>query len=179
MTWTQEDYIHAYRFAAQAHQGQKFPGTDLPYLVHLGFVAIEAIAALRVEPQANETLAIQAALVHDTIEDTAVTFDEIAKEFGQAVAEEVLALSKNSNIPKEEQMADCLQRIKQQPREIWMVKLADRLSNLQAPPSHWRKSNIKRYQVEAEIILEALKESSPYLANRLQCKIDEYSMFID
>jgi (p)ppGpp synthase/HD superfamily hydrolase len=179
MTWTQEDYIHAYRFAAQAHQGQKFPGTDLPYLVHLGFVAMEVIAALRIEPQANETLAVQAALLHDTIEDTAVTFDELVSAFGQAVAEGVEALSKNPELSKSEQMADCLQRIKQQPREIWMVKLADRISNLQAPPSYWNQKKIKKYQAEAEIILEALKEASPYLAKRLQCKIDEYSAFID
>jgi (p)ppGpp synthase/HD superfamily hydrolase len=170
MAWTQEDYIHAYRFAAQAHQGQKFPGTDLPYLVHLGFVAIE--------PQANETLAVQAALLHDAIEDTAVTFDELGSAFGQAVAEGVKALSKNPELSKSEQMADCLQRIKQQPREIWMVKLADRISNLQAPPSYWNKKKIKKYQAEAEIIFEALKDASPYLANRLQCKIDEYRAFI-
>ncbi|NER53078.1 MAG: hypothetical protein F6J92_41880 [Symploca sp. SIO1A3] len=64
-TWTQEDYIQAFRFAAQAHLGQTYPGTDLPYLMHLSFVCMEMIAALAVEPQANETLAVQSALLHD------------------------------------------------------------------------------------------------------------------
>lgn len=39
--WTQANYIKAYRFAAEAHNGQLFPGTDLPYIMHVTFVAME------------------------------------------------------------------------------------------------------------------------------------------
>lgn len=175
----QEDYIRAYRFAAQAHLGQTFPGTDLPYLMHLSFVSMEVIAALQAEPQArDETLAIQSALLHDVLEDTPTDFQELAHTFGQAVAEGVLSLSKNQDLPKSEQMTDSLKRIQQQPREIWMVKMADRLSNLQAPPSYWPSEKIQHYQTEAEIILAALKDASHYLAQRLRHKIDEYNSFI-
>ena len=177
-TWTQEDYIQAYRFAAQAHQGQTFPGTDLPYLMHLSFVSMEVIAALAVEPQKNESLAIQSALLHDVIEDTNTTFEQVADSFGVAVAQGVLALSKDKSLPKGEQMADCLHRIKEQPREIWMVKMADRISNLQAPPPYWNQEKIKRYQTEAQSILEALQDASPYLQERLRHKIDQYGSFI-
>lgn len=177
-TWIQEDYIHAYRFAAQAHKGQTYPGTDLPYLMHLSFVCMKVIAALHVEPQANETLAIQSALLHDTIEDTIVTFEDVANSFELAVAQGVLALSKDKNLPKAEQMADSLHRIKEQPKEIWMVKMADRISNLQAPPSFWRKKKIQRYRSESEIILAELGDASPYLEGRLRHKIDKYGSFI-
>jgi len=177
-TWTQEDYIQAFRFAAQAHLGQTYPGTDLPYLMHLSFVCMEVIAALAVEPQANETLAVQSALLHDVVEDTSVTFEQVADYFGLAVAQGVSALSKDKSLPRAEQMPDCLRRIKQQPREIWMIKMADRISNLQAPPSYWNQDKIKQYQTEAESILEALQDASPYLQKRLRHKIDEYGSFI-
>ena len=177
-TWTQEDYIQAYQFAAQAHQGQTFPGTDLPYLMHLSFVSMEVIAALAVEPQKNEALAVKSALLHDVIEDTSITFEQVADSFGVAVAQGVLALSKDKSLPKVEQMADCLRRIKEQPSEIWMVKMADRISNLQAPPPYWNQEKIKRYQTEARSILEALQEASPYLQERLRHKIDQYGSFI-
>jgi (p)ppGpp synthase/HD superfamily hydrolase len=75
--WTQDDYIKAYRFAADRHNNQKYPGTDLPYIMHLSFVCMETIAALRVSAVAEETVAVQCALLHDVIEDTPTTYDEV------------------------------------------------------------------------------------------------------
>lgn len=177
--WSQESYIKAYRFAAQAHQGQKFPGTNIPYIMHLSFVSMEVIAALSVETEHDGNLAIQCAILHDTIEDTNTTFEEINTEFGEAVANGVLALTKDNSLEKHLQIADSLQRIKEQPREIWMVKLADRISNLQAPPHYWNQDKIIRYQQEAIKIYEALKDASPFLTSRLASKIEDYNAFIN
>ena len=69
ITWTQEQYLKAYRFAAEVHNGQKFPGTEFPYIMHLSFVCMEIIAALTHEPERDGNLAIQCALLHDVIED--------------------------------------------------------------------------------------------------------------
>ena len=135
--WSQESYIKAYIFAAHAHQGQKFPGTNIPYIMHLSFVSMEIIAALNAEKKHDGDLAIQCAILHDTIEDTHITFEQIKTEFGESVANGVLALTKNNSIEKHLQMADSLRRIKEQPASIWMVKLADRISNFQAPPHYW------------------------------------------
>ena len=63
---------------------------------------------------------------------------------------------------------------KEQPQEIWMVKLCDRITNLQPPPEHWHQNKIEAYKNEATLILENLGESSQYLANRLQDKMDDY-----
>jgi len=51
-TWTQEDYIQAFRFAAQAHLGQTFPGTDLPYLSNLQ----SASTTILLESRQNQTI---------------------------------------------------------------------------------------------------------------------------
>ncbi|GAB1542243.1 HD domain-containing protein [Scytonema sp. NUACC21] len=176
--WLQETYIKAYRFAALAHLGQKVPGTEISYIQHLSFVSMEIIAALNVETERDGNLAVQCALLHDIIEDTNVTFEQIESKFGLRVANGVLALTKNSSLEKSLQMLDSLQRIKEQPPEIWMVKLADRISNLLPPPHHWTQEKIIRYREEAIVIHEALKDASPFLGSRLADKIENYKAFI-
>ncbi len=174
--WSQDLYTETLRFAGEAHIGQKVPGTEISYVVHISTVCMEVIAALRQEPGHDENLAVQCALLHDTIEDTAVTHAQIAERFGTAVAEGVLALTKDPTLPKTDQMADSLNRIRQQPHEIWMVKLGDRICNLQPAPHYWTADKKVRYREEAGIILSALGEASPYLAARLQAKIDTYNV---
>ncbi|MCG6135152.1 MAG: HD domain-containing protein [Nostoc sp. LLA-1] len=176
--WSPEIYIKAYKFAAHAHQGQKFPGTDISYIMHLSFVSMEIIAALSAEEEHDGDLAIQCAILHDTIEDTNTTYEQIKAEFGESVANGVLALTKDNFLEKHLQMADSLQRIKEQPLEIWMVKLADRITNLQAPPHYWNQNKIIRYREEGIKIYEALKDASPFLASRLFSKIEDYKAFI-
>ncbi|MDZ8104840.1 MAG: HD domain-containing protein [Nostoc sp. DedQUE12a] len=176
--WSQEAYIKAFRKAAQAHQGQKIPGSEIPYIMHLSFVSMEVIAALNVEKQRDANLAIQCAILHDIIEDTVTSFEEIKTEFGEAIANGVLALTKDNSLEKNLQMTDSLRRIKKQPPEISMVKLADRISNLQAPPHYWNQEKIIRYREEGIQIYETLKDASPFLASRLASKIEEYKAFI-
>ena len=173
--WSQEAYLKAHRFAAFAHQGQKIPGPEgLPYIMHPGLVTMEVIAALSAESNLDGDLAVQCALLHDVIEDTKVSHERLAESFGAAVARGVEALSKNESLPRAERMSDSLARIRAQPREVWMVKLADRICNLQTPPFHWSRSKIAAYQEEARVILSALGEGSVFLARRLEEKIDAY-----
>ena len=70
-------------------------GTELPYLCHPAMVAIEMVAALAHHLDANGDHAVQCALLHDTLEDTKATFEELSERFGVAVADGVLALSKS------------------------------------------------------------------------------------
>lgn len=181
--WSQDLYVKAYKFAAHAHRGQTLPGKELPYIVHLSFVSMEVIAALSMEPGFVGDLAVSCSLLHDTIEDTDVTYDNIWQEFGENVANGVLALTKDPNVAtnspvKDERkrivMADSLQRIQTQPKEIWMVKMADRIANLQPPPHYWDENKTIRYKEEASEIYEALKEASNFLAARLKTKIEVY-----
>ncbi len=179
--WNPDLYHRAWDFAAAAHgaKDQRTPDKDYPYIYHIGMVVFETAGALAQETFTQPNLAIQCALLHDVIEDTAVTHDQISKQFGTDVAAGVLALTKYRQVGnKQAQMADSLRRIQQQPREVWLVKLADRIANLQAPPSHW--SNVKRsaYRTEAMTIHEALRPASPYLAARLSQRITSYKQYI-
>jgi (p)ppGpp synthase/HD superfamily hydrolase len=174
LNWDRELYIKACRFAAQAHRGQLYPGTDLPYLMHLNFVSMEIMAALSAETGHDGDLAIQCALLHDTIEDTNTSYEQIESIFGIRVADGVAALSKNPDLEKSQRLVDSLERVKQQPAEIWMVKLADRITNLQPPPKHWPIEKIAKYRDEAIEIHTRLQAASPFLALRLAEKIQTY-----
>ncbi len=177
-TWSQDDYIQAYRFAADRHQGQQYPGTNLPYIMHLSFVCMEVIAALRVSSVTPETIAVQCALLHDVLEDTATTDSEVVQAFGAAVADGVMALTKSATLPKSQQMADSLRRLQQQPAAVQMVKLADRITNLQAPPPHWSLDKIAAYRQEAIAIHQTLQDAHPYLADRLAQKVITYQQWL-
>ena len=109
-------YVRALRFAADKHRDQRVPGTELPYLVHVVSVAGEVIAALA--ELAQPDLAVACALLHDTIEDTETTPDEIAGTFGDEVAAGVAALTKDRRLPKSERMADSLRRSCDRPRAV-------------------------------------------------------------
>lgn len=167
-------YTAALRFAARRHLTQKVPGSELPYVVHVTSVAAEVIATLATTRLDEPDVAIECALLHDTIEDTGVTFAELENTFGTAVAEGVQALSKNPALPKDEQMRDSLRRIRARPPAIWMVKLADRITNLAPPPAHWSAEKRAEYREEAIVIADALVGASAALDARIREKIEEY-----
>jgi (p)ppGpp synthase/HD superfamily hydrolase len=176
--WKPDAYAKAWRFAAEAHhhEGQEFPGTELPYILHVGQVAMEVMAAIAARGGIDDpNLAVQCALLHDTVEDTAVEIPDIRKEFGPEVAAGVNALTKDQALTdKAEKMRDSLDRICDQPHAVWMVKLADRITNLQPPPSSWDQAKIMRYRDQAREIHAKLADACPVLGRRLAEKIDAY-----
>ncbi len=179
--FSQENYIEVLSFAALAHGEQKTP-KGLPYLAHITCVAMEVINACEKssldEEQAN--LAISCALLHDVIEDTNITYDELYVKFGEKVANGVEALTKDkTKESKQEQMRDSIERLLAQPYEVQMVKLADRITNLGTPPKHWNSEKMKKYQKEASLILSCLGNSNIYLAERLKEKIENYNKYIE
>ena len=173
-----DHFVAALQFAAERHAAQKVPGSDFPYLVHVTSVAAEVIAALAVDHVEAPELAVLCALLHDTIEDTTTTHAELVAQFGSAVANGVSALSKDAAIAKAERMADSLRRIRAQPHEIWMVKLADRITNLAPPPAHWPSDKRSAYREEAIAIADALVGASPTLDVRIRASIAAYAAYI-
>jgi|GEM_PF-365930 len=180
-----EKYNTALRFAGQWHKGQLIPGADISYLLHLSMVAQCALRGALAEKHIDVDLVLQAALLHDVLEDTDCSYQEVETHFGRAVAQGVLALSKTSErdgvaLSKEQQMDDSLHRIKQQPKEIAMVKLADRISNLGRPPYHWfhRDRKIEAYCAEAQKIGTELGWSSSFLLQMLEQRVATYGQYI-
>ena len=166
------------RFAGEKHFDQKVPGTQANYLLHISNVAMEVLIAHQHSPEFDIDFAVQVAILHDTIEDTSADFTEIQHEFGEQIALAVQALTKNEKLPtKEERMRDSLDRIKQLPKEVAIVKIADRITNLQSPPQHWSVEKITQYREEAKLIASSLKGKNAYLNDRLEQKIVAYEAY--
>lgn len=166
----------AYRLAANAHLGQTVKGGKLPYIAHVSEVCFEVFSVL--DELTDPALALQTAALHDVVEDTGVPLQTIEQQFGHAVAEAVLALTKNDQLEEDEQIPDSLARIKKLSKDIWVVKLADRIANLKPPPDSWTAEKIKKYLDVSLLIYEELKDANKTLADRLIEKIEEYKNYM-
>ncbi len=177
--WSPDRYARAYAFAAEAHRGQCVPGSNgLPYVMHVSLVCMEVMTTFTVEQVADPNLAMECALLHDVIEDTDIDRQQLADEFGTAVADGVQALSKDSSLARDQRMADSLLRIRAQPHEVWLVKLADRITNLAPPPAKWTREKCMHYHGEAAQIDNALGDASSYLRARIRERMRAYEAYI-
>jgi len=178
MTDIQTLYREAIRFASEKHGTQKVKGGNGSYVVHLSNVAMELFMAAPHTPEFDLPFAIQVALLHDLIEDTPTTRAELEKQFGKEVADAVWALTHDAKLLKDYRLTDSLAKIRQRRQEVWAVKLADRITNLQTPPKKWSKDHIRDYKFDSEQILEALNGGNEYLEKRLESKIEEYGKYL-
>ncbi len=180
--WSIDNLQEIWQLAARLHNGQKYggqkKGEQVEYLNHIGSVTFEILNAVNKEKSMNADLAIKCAILHDSIEDTEQSFEGLKELFGIEVANGVMALTKNKKlVSKEKMILDSLNRIKEQPKEIWAVKMADRICNLYALPFYWNKERKIEYQKEAKLIHKELKEGNKYLAERLERKINDYAKY--
>lgn len=182
--WSIDEIQNTWQLVSKLHEGQKYGGSNegerVEYINHIGSVVFEVLNASRLTENMDADLAVKCAMLHDTIEDTAFDYEKVIDLFGIQVASGVMALTKNEKIEDSfEKMLDSLNRIKQQPIEVWAVKMADRICNLYEPPYYWNDEKKLKYIEEAEIIHQELKDGNEYLAERLKNKIREYNRFLN
>lgn len=164
-------------FAATKHEGLKMKQPNVSYIAHLQGVCLEAISGcLNSKANINLEKVIILSLLHDTIEDTDTSYEEIKEKFGKDIAEGTLALTKDQKLPYEKQIYDSLNRIKKQSIEVSIVKLADRIFNLKDIPLQWDYEKVETYKEQAMLILKELGSANKYMAKRLQEKIENYHL---
>jgi len=100
----QDIYQKNLRYAAEKHAllQQTLPDSIIPYAVHLSNVAMEILVAATHSKSFDTEFAIQVALLHDVLEDTAVTAEELTTLFGSEVTAGVKALTKNKLLPNQD-----------------------------------------------------------------------------
>lgn len=111
-------------FAAKAHQGAVRKGGSIPYITH------PLDTALIVSSLTEDEELIAAAVLHDTIEDAGVTFEEIEKEFGARVAVLVAAETEDKSKSWKERKQATIARLAHAGRDEKILALGDKLSNL-------------------------------------------------
>jgi GTP pyrophosphokinase len=109
-------------FAINAH-GDQIYGLDSPYLTHLEMVA----STLRDFGYSDDEL-IASAYLHDTIEDTAVSYQDIKKEFGKDIAEIVFCVTDELGRNRRERHEKTYVKTKTNEKAV-ILKLADRIAN--------------------------------------------------
>lgn len=149
-----EKILKAYRLADEAHQGQVRSSGD-PYISHP-----LAVASILLD-YCMDTDTIVAALLHDVVEDTDISLEEIRKKFGDDVALMVDGVTKIGQVPlnsKEEQQAENIRKIlmaMSKDIRVIIIKLADRLHNMRTldarPPHKQRKTSLETMNFYAPI----------------------------
>lgn len=159
----------AFIFASEKHKNQFRKGTKIPYIVHL----YEVYNFLREENADLDT--IVAGILHDTIEDTDATYQEINDLFGSNVANIVNSESEDKKLPYRERKALHMNHLKNCDENIKLINCADKLSNLRSiyldikyfsdsifNRFNGSKEDIKFYYALALDALESLKERNIY-----------------
>ena len=118
--------LRAASFAARKHHGQTRADGVTPYFSHVARVTLILSHVFGCEDEEILT----AALLHDTIEDTATDYDEVAELFGTTVADFVVTLTKNVMLPKQEREDEYAARLAEAPEAVMIAKMADLYDNL-------------------------------------------------
>jgi guanosine-3',5'-bis(diphosphate) 3'-pyrophosphohydrolase len=146
--------IKALAFAAGKHSDQRRKDhAASPYINH----PISLVAVLCSEAGITERSVLCAALLHDTIEDTETTPEEVTAAFGTGIATIVLEVTDDKSLPKAERKRLQIERAGTASREARLVKLADKICNLRDvarnPPVGW---DLRRRQAYFDWALEVV-----------------------
>jgi guanosine-3',5'-bis(diphosphate) 3'-pyrophosphohydrolase len=149
--------LQALQFAAQKHRDQRRKDKEAsPYINH----PIALAALLNSVGGITELPVLQAALLHDTIEDTDTSYAELVEHFGRAVADIVMEVTDDKLLEKPRRKALQIEHAPHASREAALVKLADKTCNLRdvasSPPEGWSLERRREYFDWARQVVEAL-----------------------
>jgi len=160
MTFNEHDLkqlFKAFNFAANKHRYQLRKGADsAPYINH----PIKVAQLLIEVGGVYDIDIIMAAILHDTIEDTKTTQDELFEEFGEKVTEYVLEMTDDKTLEKKQRKLLQIQNAPHKSLGAKLIKICDKISNVtdvvHNPPSWWELQRRKDYLDWAEKVVNAL-----------------------
>ena len=169
-------------FATKVHKGQFRKGTEIPYILH----PMEAAAIVGTMTTDNEIIA--GAVLHDVVEDTDTTVQQVQELFGERVSKLVAAESedKRENLSAEStwkiRKQETLDHLKTAPIDVKMITLGDKLSNIRAinrdyntiGDTFWQRFNQKdknEHYWYYQSIADCLKELNEYPAYKEYCEL--------
>ncbi|MEO8718590.1 MAG: HD domain-containing protein [Burkholderiales bacterium] len=138
--------VDAVAFAAYKHRRQRRKDKDAsPYINH----PIALARVLSVEAGLSDPLLLVAAVLHDTIEDTETTLEELKERFGRTVAAVVMEVTDDKTLPKTERKRLQIEHAAHISRRAKLVKLADKICNVRdvadSPPHEWPLERRREY----------------------------------
>ncbi|HYL00413.1 MAG TPA: HD domain-containing protein [Steroidobacteraceae bacterium] len=155
--------LSAATFAAERHRDQRRKGKDAsPYINHP-----LALASLLAERGERDATLLMAALLHDTVEDTATTFEDIERAFGTEVADIVREVTDDKTLPRADRKRLQIEHAAFLSRRAMLVKLADKICNLRdvvvSPPADWSLQRKREYFDWAKAVVDRMRGVHPDL----------------
>jgi GTP diphosphokinase / guanosine-3',5'-bis(diphosphate) 3'-diphosphatase len=154
----------ALEFAAHKHRDQRRKDASAsPYINQ----PIALARLLAEDGGVTDAKTLVAAVLHDTIEDTDTTYDELRAQFGKKVADVVAEVTDDTSLPKPRRKALQIEHAPHMSQRAALVKLADKTCNLRDvahnPPADWPLSRRRQYFDWAKAVVDALPPVSKKL----------------
>jgi guanosine-3',5'-bis(diphosphate) 3'-pyrophosphohydrolase len=159
-------FLKALVFAADKHRNQRRKDTDAsPYINH----PIALANILVNEGGITDINVLCGAILHDTIEDTETTKEELTQQFGEKITSIVLDVTDDKTLPKAERKLKQIEHASHASNEAKLVKLADKISNLRdilsSPPKDWTDDRKKEYFDWAGKVIDEIRGTNRKLEN--------------
>lgn len=156
--------IPALAYAADKHRHQRRKGSDRsPYINHL----LDVLDLLWRVGEIRDPVVLTAAVLHDAVEDTGASPDEIAALFGPAVRDLVMQVTDDKSLPKEERKRLQEEHAPHLSPGAQAIKLADKISNVRDlslhPPEDWSEQRRREYEAWAARVVDDLRGANPAL----------------
>ena len=159
--------LHALAFAADRHRKQRRKGdAGLPYVNHL----IEVARLIAEVGGVTDPATLAAAVLHDVVEDTPTTLDEIEREFGREVRDLVAECTDDKSLPSTERKRLQIENAPGASRKAKTIKIADKIANVvdltNAAPPDWTLERRRGYFDWSEKVVAGLRGTNAALERR-------------
>jgi guanosine-3',5'-bis(diphosphate) 3'-pyrophosphohydrolase len=156
--------LTALEFSSHKHRDQRRKDNSAsPYINH----PISLANVLCNEGKINNAKVICAALLHDTIEDTETTADELKSRFGKVITKIVLEVTDDKSLPKAERKLAQIEHAKHASKLAKLVKLADKICNLRdilfMPPEDWSIARKREYFDWSKAVIDEVRGTNKKL----------------
>jgi (p)ppGpp synthase/HD superfamily hydrolase len=156
-----EDLVQITRaadYAARQHIGQKRKGVKAePYINHLTEVA----TLLAEATDGQDPVLVMGGLLHDTVEDTETTYDDLARQFGPEVAALVAEVTDDKSLPQKERKRLQVEHAPHLSHRAKLLKIADKTSNLRglitSTPAGWSAERLADYVDWSEQVVHSCR----------------------
>lgn len=167
--------MKAVHFAAIKHTDQRRKGErQEPYFNHLADVAL----ILAETTDRNDPILILGGLLHDTIEDTDTTYDELVAEFGTEIADLVQEVTDDTTLPRNDRKSLQIANAPHKSTRAKMLKIADKISNInsltKSPPADWDDERKGEYLGWARQVVNGCRGSNSELERRFDDIINSF-----
>lgn len=161
---TARDLLQAVEFAAHKHRDQRRKDIDAsPYINHPIQVAEMIVRVGGVD----DTATLMAAILHDTVEDTEATAEEIEEVFGPEVRDLVMEVTDDKSLPKPERKRLQMEHAPHMSERARLIKLADKTCNVRdigrSPPADWDAERRAEYLAWAKSVVDGCRGTNAAL----------------